>query len=270
MPSLRSLRRIALELEWKLARAVRIEKDRRKLGFTTALQLVRARFDRKGTGLLALQLPDVAHPLWIRIGTSDHLVVHQVFTICQYEHFVCARADVRYIVDCGANIGCTAVALLHMFPNAKVLAIEPDPENFALLERNTAPYGDRVQAVRAAVWSEERNLTLASHTLGRGDEWGRRVHAAGGGSVAGRTLSALLAQSGFPHIDILKVDIEGAEKDVFTRNHAWLDLTRHLVIELHGQGCDRVVTAALSGYRHDRTLFGELTYFSNLSRLSAS
>ncbi len=57
-------------------------------------------------------------------------------------------------------------------------AIEPDEQNFAMLQRNVAPYGDRCIAKHAAVWPESTSLKIAENTAGKGQEWGRKVELA--------------------------------------------------------------------------------------------
>jgi len=56
-----------------------------------------------------------------------------------YERIV---ADGRQplIIDCGANIGCASVWFATQYPKARILAVEPDPDNFRMLVRNSKPY----------------------------------------------------------------------------------------------------------------------------------
>jgi len=61
--------------------------------------------------------------------------------------------DASLIVDCGANVGYSTVYFLTRYPRAKVIAVDPDPDNYALLEANVAPYGARCRPIRSAVWS---------------------------------------------------------------------------------------------------------------------
>ena len=65
------------------------------------------------------------------------------------------RPAPRVVVDAGANIGLSTVFFANKFPQAKIVAIEPEPSNFAMLRDNVAPYPN-VTPVQAALWKEDR------------------------------------------------------------------------------------------------------------------
>jgi hypothetical protein len=106
-------------------------------------------------------------PVTARLGgSSDIDVFHQIF---QADEYACIR-DIetpRFILDLGANVGYSSAYLLSCFPNAKVLAVEPDPANFELCCRNLAVYGDRAKVVLGAAWSKRTNLKLSRGAHGR-------------------------------------------------------------------------------------------------------
>ena len=78
-------------------------------------------------------------------------------------------------------------------------------------------------------------------------------------------INTLLAESGSDAIDLLKIDIERSEVEVFARNfEPWLGRVRNLVIELHDEECRRVFFQALSPYAYDLSEVGELTICRNL------
>jgi FkbM family methyltransferase len=132
------------------------------------------------------------------------------------------------IVDCGANIGASALYFAEQFPLAKVLALEPQPGNFALLSRNCAAHG-RIVPLAAAVASEDKRGAL--HDPGQGN-WSFRVSERAGGEVEMVSINSLLARTpGMPFI--VKIDIEGFEAELFSRNLEWLDRFYVLIIELH-------------------------------------
>lgn len=118
------------------------------------------------------------------------------------------------IVDVGANIGLAALYFRAQYPGAEIVAIEPDPETFAKLEQNVG--GDpRIRPVNAAVAAEPGELVLfrppgysIASSLKRGG-------ADGGASarVRAETLDGLCAELGLTRIDLVKLDVEGAELD---------------------------------------------------------
>jgi FkbM family methyltransferase len=224
-------------------------------------QKIRMRF---GGGVENLKLTSkyACFPLYCRPRTSDLMVFHQIFVDREYrclDHL--KRAD--FIIDCGANVGYSAAYMLTAFPQARLVAIEPDSDNLMLLEENLAPYGDRVTIVKAAVWSHATDLVFDSAALGEGQEWGRQVKEGDCGestTLKAVDLNTLLEQSGCDRISILKMDIEGAEVEVFAKNYSnWLGKVDNIVIELHGDQCEQVFESAIVGQNFEIATCDELT-----------
>ena len=193
------------------------------------------------------------YPIDLRIGTTDADVYRQIFLEQEYAAIVDPAA--RVIVDCGANVGYTSAYLLSRMPDARVVAIEPFPANAALCRRNLAPYGSRATVIEAAIWSRCTRLVL-DHP--GGNEWGVQVRAARPGET-GELEAIDIPSLGLGQIDILKVDIEGSEADLFGEGtEGWLPDVRSIAIELHGAACERVFEAAMAGYASERSQSGEL------------
>jgi FkbM family methyltransferase len=202
-----------------------------------------------------------------RPNSTDFLVFGQTFI---GEPYACLDdlTDVSFIIDCGANAGFASAFLLSRFPDASLVAIEPDPDTFRILERNLAPYGPRVRAEQAGVWSHTTDLRIEERPYRGGGAWARQVRPCAPGEVP--TLHAvdiptLLAQSGRDRISILKIDIEGAEFAVFSAPNvaSWLPLVDCLVIELHDDThfgpCTEVFQRAIADQPFDVSQVGELT-----------
>jgi FkbM family methyltransferase len=157
------------------------------------------RFLRAIPGSIFLIHPRASiHPLFVRGGTSDLQVLDQIFVQCEY-----ASLDdlpkVGLVIDCGANVGYSTAYFLSRHPDCRVLAVEPDPENFLMLERNLHPYGSRVQLLQAGVWSHKTRLALATSIYRDGSDWAKQVRLAGQDddtSIAGIDIGSLLASSG--------------------------------------------------------------------------
>lgn len=219
----------------------------------------------RGKHVLKLRLKGYSHPLYFRHGSSDLSVIRQVF--CHQEYAcVVDEPPPRFVVDAGANIGCTSFYLLHRFPDTVVTAIEPDRGNFDLCARNLAPFGDRVRLLKKGLWSEAAGLRVVAGTNGVG-EWALEVRPCGPGEAADVEavgMRDVLAAAPDGRIDLLKVDIEGAERQVFGDPTGWLDRVRNIVIELHGEDCERAFADALRGYRYDTRTNGELLLCSGI------
>ena len=224
------------------------------------IQRLRMRF-RRPDQLLSLRVPGAPHPLWFRPQTSDLDVFHLTFVRRQYETLD-TSADVRFVIDGGANAGYVSVWFLLRHPNASVVAIEPDPANADLLERNLKPYGDRARVVRSAIWSHPTGMVLRS--AGDGRAWAWQVRESASWEPADMTatdIGTLLAESGQPRISILKLRVEGAEREIFADGDSeWLARTDTIAIELHDAECRGAFLGAVADYPFRITDVGELTF----------
>ena len=206
------------------------------------------------------------HPLACRGLTPDLKVFSQIFLFREYS-CVDSVKKAGLIIDCGANAGYSSAYFLSRHPSAELIAVEPDPENFALLNDNLRPYGSRVRTVQSAIWSHPTRLMLSETPYRDGLEWARQVRecqpSETGGFLA-TDIGTLLRESGHDRISILKIDIEGAEGVVFARNYeSWIDRVDALVIELHDDtifGDNRsVFHRAIAGHGFAVSEYGELT-----------
>lgn len=206
-------------------------------------------------------------PLWCRPNSSDLDVFDQIFRYREYRCLDTVR-DARFIIDCGANAGFSSAYLLNRFPDASVVAVEPDPDNFAALQRNLIPYGSRVTPLHSGVWSSECGLVMSETPFGDGREWSRTVRPARDGEtplMRATDVGTLLRRSGHERISVLKVDIEGSEAEMFREgHHDWLDRVDNIVIELHGPECERVFNDAIAGEGFTVSRCDELTVCQRL------
>lgn len=198
-------------------------------------------------------------PVHLRVGGSDTAVFRQVLIERQYRH-PSVRADVRTVIDCGANIGLASLWFLNHCPNCKVLAVEPEPRNAAMLRRNLAPYGERARVIEAAVWTARTRVRL--HAPPRGGEWACRIESGGSEEVSTRTMEDLLDELGVDAVDLLKIDIEGAETTLFSAPAAWLRRVKTLLIECHGIEAEAAVRGACEGILEEVGHAGEIVAFA--------
>lgn len=214
-----------------------------------------------------LRVRSSAWPLQLRANTSDKQAFCMIHVDLEYEPLD-DLDDIRLVVDCGANVGYASAYFLSHFPQARVIAVEPDDQNFEALRRNMQPYGGRASLRHAGVWSHPADLVVCRDTHQAGAEWAIQVRECRDGEAAdvqATDLTTLLAESGADAIDLLKIDIERSELEVFARNfEPWLGRVRNLVIELHDEECRRVFFQALSSYTYDLSESGELTICRNL------
>jgi FkbM family methyltransferase len=196
----------------------------------------------------------------IRLETSDIHCVEQVFLAKEYE--VPFPGTPRVIVDAGANIGMATLYFARKFPDAKVIAIEPEPSNFALLKMNCAGL-ENVTLIEGALWPTPGTLIIEDEYA---EKWGMRVTDAismpgRAGSVSTITIPEILKRFEIAEIDLLKLDIEGSERDLFLGSpQNWLTRVGMIAIELHDRfrpGCSQALYAALSGRDFAQEIRGE-------------
>jgi FkbM family methyltransferase len=195
-------------------------------------------------------------PVQARPQSSDLDVFSQIFFFHEYRCLSPLRSP-RLILDLGANVGYSSAYFLSRFKDCSVIAVEPDPANFMELQKNVAPYRSRVKTIQAAVWPRSELLDL-DHP-GQGNEWGIRVRASDDGSVQTITIPELLRVSGQDRISLLKVDIEGAETELFSSDTEWLDKVDNIVIELHGEDAHQAFFNKIDKWRFVVSNSDELT-----------
>jgi FkbM family methyltransferase len=181
------------------------------------------------------------------------------------------------VVDAGANIGASAPYFIANCPNALVVAIEPAADNFALLTKNVD--GLNVAPICAAVSSTAGRAHVVESKLGH---WAYTTEPAGDEAKTADTVPRVTINDiyeshrskCFPFI--VKIDIEGAEKDLFSDNTEWVYQTPIIIIELHDwlfpkSGGSLPFLRCISKLDRDFVYFGEDVYSisNDLSALTA-
>jgi FkbM family methyltransferase len=206
----------------------------------------------------------------VRWRTSDLSVFRQVFIIGEYDFEL--PIEPRVIVDAGANIGLVTILYANKYPGAKILAIEPESSNFEVLSRNVRAY-TQVTPLKAALWGVDTDVQIVDPGLGKyGFRANSIVDSAGTRErVRGFSVAGIMERFGLQNIDLLKVDIEGAEEEVFEHCGTWINRVGSVVIETHDQFRPRsseVVFDALIDF-DIRWRVGETFYFTRSSVVSS-
>lgn len=197
-----------------------------------------------GSPLISARVQELGRDVLIRRFDSDINVLLQILVDRECEQSL--PFEPRFIVDAGAYTGYSALFFAHRYPNARIVAIEPNQANFDLLRQNCADLPN-ITPVHGALWYRQEQLDLGN----QGDaSWTFQVRPAaaeGAGLVRGYSVDELMRSFEAPEIDILKIDIEGAEREVFTMGErGWLDATRSMIIETHGPECERALNDVAS------------------------
>jgi FkbM family methyltransferase len=200
-------------------------------------------------------------PVALRAGSSDFDVFDQIFVRDEFRCVSNIQAP-KLIIDLGANVGYASAYFLSAFPTCSIVAVEPDPGNFLALKRNLAPYGNRVKAFQAAVWPRNDDLQIDEASIVDGDEWAIKIKPATSDcvrKVTAMTVPQLIEESGFDRVSLMKIDIEGAEINLFSANTEWLDKVDNIVIELHNKEASRTFHEKIKDRHFDVSECDELT-----------
>jgi FkbM family methyltransferase len=180
----------------------------------------------------------LAHPLLMRPRSTDVPMYHSIFTMPQYD--VPLLREPQIIFDCGGNVGYAAVWFGSRYPRAQIFSIEPARENYALLLKNISFYTNIVP-IHAAIWGHDTSLDVVD--IGQGScsfETHEAAHAEEH-VVIGRSLAfsvpTLMKLLAVDRIDFLKIDIEGAEQQLFDGDLGWLKCIGVIAIEFHDERC---------------------------------
>ncbi len=191
--------------------------------------------------------------VWLRSRSTDILSYRQIFLEGVYAVDWGSGPGPSVIVDAGANIGMASVWFAVRYPSATIIALEPEPANYRMLVRNTGRFPN-VKALNMALWHEHGELRMSDPGLGN---WGFTVcrqtnrQNLSGKPVAATTVDELMGRFSLTGIDILKIDIEGSEKEVFEHAEPWIGKVDLICVELHDRhrpGCSAAVAKVTSGF----------------------
>lgn len=166
------------------------------------------------------------------------------------------------IVDAGANVGCSSLFFADTYPDAEVVALEPDPATFAVL-KNNAGERSNIHAHTFALWSNDGGVDLED---GGDQSWSTRVTSNGSRRIPSRTLEQVVASVPNGRLLIAKIDIEGAEREACAVSVDLLRETPCIVIEPHdwmipGNGSLQPILSAVVSGNYDVIVRGENVFF---------
>lgn len=160
-------------------------------------------------------------------GTYEELLLlKEIFIDKVYALPAFVSDSVRTIVDGGANVGFTSIFYALSYPNATVYAFEPDPNTFKLLKKNTENVSTKnIRVFQYAIAGSRKNISffvhptknISSSIIQRDDSYSKI-------EVEAVRLDDIFDLIKMPYIDVFKLDVEGAEFEIFKNSQRLGDI----------------------------------------------
>jgi len=171
--------------------------------------------------------------VWCRPGTKDAVVLWATFH--GRHHLPPGRLPRECVIlDLGANVGYTALHFAHLYPRARIVAVEMDGGNCLMASRNLERVKERCAVINVAIWSSDGEVRYAGpneesyRVVDRGE-----VGASAARTVPSRTVQTVLDENRMEIVDYLKMDVEGAESEILRGNIDWTRRVMSMKIEVH-------------------------------------
>lgn len=192
-----------------------------------------------------VQMKSGVRDLYLRTYSGDIPVFYEIFWDQAYTYSKMPPTDIKCILDLGANIGLASLFFSIQYHDACIYAFEPDPENFELLKSNLAVEidCDKVIAINSAVDPAQSKLYLKKS--GFAYNVVTSFEGLEGIPVQAMNLNKFCREEGISSIDLLKVDIEGAEERLFKEHLEWLSIVKWIVVEIHSSQSRKICESAL-------------------------
>ncbi|GAA0871246.1 hypothetical protein GCM10009117_03920 [Gangjinia marincola] len=202
----------------------------------------------------SIRVPGFKYPISIRPNSTDIPTFYQIFFEKQYE--ISLNYKPLTIIDAGANTGFSAIYLANRFKKAHIVAVEAEYNNYNMLKTNTASYEQISCHHNALAYQSNKEIAVIDNGAG---SWGfttfsklKSSNKTKKNNVYTLSIPDIMEEYGWSTIDVLKLDIEGAEKELFEKDYfLWLPKVKCLVIELHdlkNPGTSKIFFNVISSY----------------------
>lgn len=184
------------------------------------------------------------------LGHSDMMVYNQIFIDEEYkiikEILLNLKKEKYNIIDAGANVGYTSLYFA-LDLNTDIVAIEPSSKNVQVLKKNLElnQLGLKIEVRNSALSSNSQNKYSIENQFRDGLDWSTTTILDPNGEVNSISIADLLIQKKWDNIDLLKIDIEGAESEIFSSDTNFLSKTRLIAIEVHDEFISRIIIESI-------------------------
>lgn len=215
-----------------------------------------------------INLKNIHSPIYLRNIVTDKGIFHQVFVELEYDYpFNLDKNPV--IIDAGGNIGLFSIFFKNKFPDSQIIIIEPDSDNFKVSKLNLESYSN-IFYENSGLWNRKTKIKVYDkYNFGKSglvveedDKYG---------NLDAVSIPYLMEKYNLNKIEIVKLDIETSEIELFQENYTdWILNTKYIVIELHDRiknGCGmsffNAIQSTLKNYRFE--IRGENIIIENLN-----
>lgn len=228
------------------------DRYQQKLGVAGTLTYAWRRLTTPAGNLIPVKIKG-GGKVYLRNKYYDTKIFSQIFI---YEELNFHLSHVpKTIIDCGANIGLATLYFKFKYPQVRIVSVEPESSNFALLKKNTAAY-DNIHLINKGIWSKSGTLYLvdggeghASFQVSESKPQNNVI-----GEISAISIEEIIESFNIAKIDLLKMDIEGSEFVCFSHDYEnWLSKTDCVAIEIHEHmrpGCKALIDRSLAHLTH--------------------
>lgn len=200
----------------------------------------------------------------LRKNFSDKYTFTQVFLDDQYN--ISLPFEPKTILDGGANIGLASAYFAHRYAGASIVAIEPSKSNFEMIKKNTAAF-PQIKKICAGVWNKNAHLIIVNTKDHDNAFMVEESSEENPDAIPAVSIESVMKDQGWSTIDILKLDIEGSEKEVFEEGFEyWLPRTKAIYVEVHDhmrKGAGNAIFKAITRYHFSFAIHHENLIFIN-------
>jgi len=242
-----------------------------KFGIKGFISFLYSKINKKHQ-LLKVKRDDIKVPIYLRFKSTDFSVYQEVLIHREITFKYIGNPNV--IIDAGANIGLTSVCFALKFPNTKIIAIEPEIGNYKVLCMNVQHFKNIIP-LNCALWKRSEELYVHESLTG---DWGfttssdkKKGSQGVRHTILGISVDELMKKYKLDKIDLIKIDIEGAEKDLFENATPWIGNVQNIIVELHDRktpGCSRAFYNNTNGFI-DEWYRDQTVYLSRDSRMTS-
>ena len=201
---------------------------------------------------------------FLRPNTKDHETFEEIFKNNLYQ--ISLPFNPERIIDAGANTGLAAIFFKLKYKNVKIASIEIEKGNIEMLKKNLV--GDSFKIYEHALYNRKAYFKVEDPFHATNSFVIKEVNQGEKYDISSVTIDEIMQENHWDYVDILKIDIEGSEKDLFASDYqSWLPKMKVVLIETHDRmipGCAITVINAMEscGFILHNTKEGTLIFYS--------